>query len=502
MRLPRRGCALALTILALASIGCTQAEAPPPEDPAPGYVPRAVYCADGSGSLCGVIPSMIGPDSPVDQPTFGYPGLTNDVQNANEDSQSPFDNMAWQMFVALNQPGASGSGYVWGDFIRVEEVFGHTPASPCANPDNLPVFEIAAKSGGQPSDRTEEFLQAATNLPLIDRNGNWALFDRRMNDVELKYLKNSQWDLTTLAGQEAFVEAGHTVDFTESEPKMNGTLGAMELKMAWRILDPGKGDDPSAYITTRGLVAVDSSLVYGSDQPICDEVTLGLVGFHILQKNPKHGVLLPEWIWASFEHQDNVPEAPEACDPVESGCYLLAKPPAVCAAPTDATGIYSFFDSGCTDSTGTSCAANVAPKLIGSEDTYLWSSTQPYAGRYLNGGQYGTQAVRCWQIYALTRKLNEQWRAALANAGSVMRNYTLIGTQWGATVEPEPGKWENNAVPSFLSNSTMETYIQTEKFGSCIDCHRSATLAYTATDSSAKKVTYPADFSFLLGLAE
>jgi hypothetical protein len=68
-------------------------------------------------------------------------------------------------------------------------------------------------------------------------------------------------------------------------------------------------------------------------------------------------------------------------------------------------------------------------------------------------------------------------------------------------VEPRPGVFVNGAVPAFLSNATLETYIQTAELGTCIGCHQGATLAYT-TEVGGQKQTYDANFSFLLGLAE
>lgn len=481
----------AVTGLLVLVTACTPREEPPPPPTPEAYVPQAVFCADGSGSPCGVMPSMIGDDPALPQKGVGYEGLSDHVDSFDEDIQTPFDNMAWQMFVALNQ--STGGEYVWQGYTRVEAVFGPSPTPLCPNPENLPVFSLTSKSDGQPSGRDDEFLQAATNKPLIDRNGNWTVFERRLNDVELGYLKNDERDLTTLAGQEAFVKAGHQVDFTESAPVANGTLGAIELKLAWRILDPAKGDDPSRFLTLDALLAVDASEVRGSTQPICAPVQLGLVGFHIIQKNPELRALLPEWIWASFEHQDNVPDSPNACDPVESDCYLRPKDPVVCTAPEGAPGTYSYFAAGCTD-----CPVNQAPELLASEKFYLWSPEQPYAAPYRYDDRYGTQVVRCWQIYHLTRALNAQWQEKLGAQSSVLANYMLIGTQWGANVEPIEGTIDNGAVPAFMSNSTMETYIQTKEYGSCIVCHQNATLAYTGD----KKETYDANFSFLLGLAE
>ena len=187
---------MAITLLALTA--CSEPAAPPAASnestatptPAPTYTPQPVYCADGSNALCPVIPSFIGPDSALSGQ--GYQGLSHNVTSAKDDPQTPFDNMSWQMFVALNwqasQPGGdpasglSGAGPVlWQSWARPEDVFGG-PTGLCDNPNNLPRFDIIAKSGRQGS-RDEEFIQA-TGQPLIDASGNWTLFERRLNDIE------------------------------------------------------------------------------------------------------------------------------------------------------------------------------------------------------------------------------------------------------------------------------------------------------------------------------
>ena len=78
--------------------------------------------------------------------------------------------------------------------------------------------------------------------------------------------------------------------------------------------------------------------------------------------------------------------------------------------------------------------------------------------------------------------------------------YQLIGTQWGAAVETtNPLTFPPGAVPPFLSNTVLETYIQTyfpagNNFGtgSCISCHSVATLS-----TNQAVLT---NFSFLPGL--
>ena len=70
----------------------------------PQYTPQAVFCAQTTvpNALCSVLPSYIGPD-PILKNKPGYNGLRGDPpKDIAGDVETPFDNMAWQMFVALN----------------------------------------------------------------------------------------------------------------------------------------------------------------------------------------------------------------------------------------------------------------------------------------------------------------------------------------------------------------------------------------------------------------
>jgi hypothetical protein len=480
-----------------------------------GYRPTAVFCATGGAALCPILPAFIGPDKAIEGAMLGYPGIRLPVSSADADVQSPFDNMAWQMFVALNwragprgdaAQGLAGEGRrVWQDWPRVEDIFGPAPVTPtCANPGRLPLFTIASDGKGHPSARNEEYLQASTDLPLIDVNGNWTLYERRLDPIEAGYLRNPAHkpgvNLTTLAGQEAFLAIGGKVDFPESATAPLGRRGAMEIKASWRILDPARGDDPGRYLTMRALLEVSPELVEGH-APVCAPVTLGLVGMHILQKNPAFGKLLAEWIWASFEHVDNAPLAAAACDPTGNAdfpCKTIEQKSCGAGAPDPSTR-YSYFDRAADRPEAT----NVAPVASSQGPAFQWRREQPYAGAYRQTplGE-SPQAVRCWSVYALTGDLNEAWQAELRRARSVLANYLLIGAQWGGNVEQIPdGQLPTDAVPGLLSNLTLETYIQnlTKPVdgagpGSCVGCHAGATLPTRAFAGS--------DFSFLPSLAQ
>src|SRR5215213_773114 len=188
------------------------------------YVPAAQLCADGSSALCSKLPAYIGNDPPLQHPGTGYSGLFGPLPTSTDnDVQTPFDNMAWQMFVALNwaasavnQPPAQGltapGPRVYQKYRKVSALFGNsTKRAACNSTLALPIFYIGSDGNGNPMPNNEEYFQASTNLPLIDVNGNWAIFERRVNDVEAQYLLapngQSSQTLTTIAGQTNFIKS-------------------------------------------------------------------------------------------------------------------------------------------------------------------------------------------------------------------------------------------------------------------------------------------------------
>jgi hypothetical protein len=506
-----------LLLLALASPSSEQKAAAP-------YRPKAQYCyapqgqQNGGSPLCPIIPGNIGPDPILDQ-RVAYNGITGSrPTSSNNDAQTPFDNLSWQTFVALNwtlgketQPadqGLKGDGRrVWESWPRVAEIFGNGPVqASCTVPDGAMVFSIASNGKGQPVGQNEEYIQAATDDPLIDVSGNWTIYERRVNELERTYLRapngNPSWTLTTVQGQKNLVAGGGTVDFPAVGPKGVPPTGAIEIKAAWRMLDPAKREqNKKKYYLVPALLKVAPDLVT-QKTPICATVDMGLVAMHIIQKNPDtHNSLKPEWFWSTFEHVDNAPLAQKACDPASPASCTWFGNLNCTAESTGRASDYSYFNPACPG-----CAVNQSPKRSSSNPNFAWNSTQPFAKSYLvppaPGGR-GTQVSRCWAVYSLTDDLNRQWRGQLAQIGSVFQNYMLVGTQWGASITSTPDpKVPKNAVPSYLSNTVVETYLQTlykqdDPFstGSCVSCHSEAFLLVPG-----KKVS--SNLSFLPLLAQ
>ena len=485
------------------------------------YVPRAVFCATLSNAPCSQIPGYIGPDPRLKVPA-GYSGLFGPPPTqASGDVETPFDNMAWQMFVALNWAasetrniaavGLTKPGQrVWQTYRKVSSLFCNSPVQAVCPNNGLPVISIGSDGNGNPAPNNEEYFQASTNLPLIDINGNWTMFERRVNDVEAAYLlaPNGQFSqtLTTLDGQRNFIKSHPKgASFTPSRATPLGTPGSIEIKVSWRILDPTKGDDPSRYYTQQAVLAVAGDLVNGGNK-VCATVTLGLVGMHIIQRNPvdpRNAALLPQWIWATFEHVDNAPMAMVPCH-VNTGCgpepnYING--PTCGAAAPGRSARYSYYNQ----NSGTQ-NTNIIPKSVNPNNSgsFPWNSSQPYAQGATTPATAMPQATRCWEIFPTTAQLDLQWQTKLASYNSPLKNYFLVGTQWGGTLEPRKTQLPLNAVPAMLSNLTLETYIQnytgsmkdTPGPGSCVSCHgQFATLAVGNPPP-------PSDFSFLPGLAD
>ena len=121
---------------------------------------------------------------------------------------------------------------------------------------------------------------------------------------------------------------------------------------------------------------------------------------------------------------------------------------------------------------------------------FMWQTKPPYAKNYLMDGKYGTQVVRCWDIYDSAKNVTAQFQAALV--GTPWANYMLVGAQWAeANASEFPSPVMPFAAPFYLTNTTLETYLQlspiivngkpsNSKPGSCIACHN------LATDSAQK----------------
>ena len=381
----------------------------------------------------------------------------------NTAAQAPFDHHAWQAFVALNWPLAADGApaatiaaspdtrRAWFRFARRDNVFGRSRATACPDPANAVV-------------QTRDLAQADGSV-LIDQSGNFVVYETRMNPVAEAYIRDNSLD--SRAGQAAFDP--QPVEFPQGRIGALATPASVLLKTAWRIMTAGE----TGYLTASGLVYVPADRSAAAE-PLCLQATLGMVGMHIVTRVASGNG--DEWLWSTFEHRDNVPVAGSARQVNSLFAHELF--PEGCTHPADAADrSWSFYNPSRTD----------RPTNTPSGADWSWAARPPHARI---GGRPATppQIVRCWHLLKGTRAVNSTWQARLAD--TVLYNYMLVSSQWrGANISPI---FPHGELPRFLTNTMVETFIQTDPQGTCLGCHAAAR---TATGADA-------NFTFLLGVAE
>jgi len=401
-----------------------------------------------------------------------------------------FERQQWAAFIALNWPmdakgrprqrlGERGQPQ-WTGWIETYQVFkpdgsapdpwgGATRSLPLADSVQLPVADttdaarlpavsnrnarvLHNRSSTRKLNVADEVNQAFS-FAIWDQNGSPVHYESLINRVQYDFIvKNGLYEAGGLAAYLAKVgklklPAGRFAD---------NRLGAVELKLAWRVLDPAK-DDFNRYLTQPAYVAAA-----GAGAPRWTPVTVGLVGFHIAQKTET----APQWIWSTFEHVDNVAVDRLARIRTADGSRRALRP--------------SFNDPDCEW-----CPVNV-PIQAGAD------------------GKRRTQITRMVPISRETAALNARMRDSLAKAGSKLQYYEMVGTQWPVdpASPPETGAAFPGAVanmsggkplPTYLANTVMETFAQVGNApaneqprsvststrpvfgtGSCMGCHASS----------------------------
>jgi hypothetical protein len=187
---------------------------------------------------------------------------------------------------------------------------------------------------------------------------------------------------------------------------------------------------------------------------------LGLIGFHAVHKTAGR----PQWVWTSFEHKQNVPDRDE-----------------VTASKFD--GPYSFFSVDCKDHCPVQNATPPRP----------WDPDPTLELRFRRDDSFKSQIVRETPLTNAAKNMNKIFQSMLQN--TVWKNYMLISTQWPTASPcrtlhtpsadaPAPNTdfikqpdMTCSPAPTFMANSTLETYSQGKvpiASSSCIGCHGNA----------------------------
>ncbi len=116
--------------------------------------------------------------------------------------------------------------------------------------------------------------------PLPAQNGTYTRYFTAYNQLEFNQI----------AAQKLYLRANLPMS------DVGFSAGSIDVKAAW--MDMSGVKNPQRYYTRTAY------LMDPFANPItCRQVTVGLVGLHIVQKTPSR----PQWVWSTFEQIDNVP---------------------------------------------------------------------------------------------------------------------------------------------------------------------------------------------------
>jgi hypothetical protein len=489
--------------------------APQAKPPAPGLQCNAAVIADPfKGKLAGPgVPPGIIPVDDADKAAILGSGMpcqerVNPVGLEDiglENLQRGFDFYSWRTFIAMNSPAdpkitidqsQADTPTRWEDMDNFKQLLdvmlppGLLPpkwptdrAGMMAERERLIPEECRALNKQMPDRMVVKMIEESFNEPfktgpLIDQQGHYAIFDILMNRQMFDYILKH--NLFTKAGQMSAANSGLAVDFPPGQ-NSDGTLGAFMLKVSWKILVADE-------INAKNFHMVKALVLMPPGDPKvkrpCLPETLGLIGFHAVHKTASR----PQWIWTSFEHVKNVPDKDEV-------------------AKSDFHGPYSFYDASCKDD----CAAvNATPPR------QFWQP-DPALQLKFKDPKYKSQIVRETPLTDAAKNMNTIFHSMLH--GTVWENYMLLSTQWPSVFnctnlkvdfQRQPDMTCSPA-PTFLANSTLETYSQAEDQGgvplatsSCIACHGNAVSFQTrpASPKPGELNLNQSDFTFMLEKAQ
>jgi hypothetical protein len=198
---------------------------------------------------------------------------------------------AWNLFLHVNQSRDTGTlsekgPRLWQTWKSSDEVYLHDGSAPAAWGEHTDLKKALLKEHKMDhgnintlltNNATDDVSFAGGNV--LDNNGQPIWYEVRMNKHVFEYIVSNE--LYNVDGQIAL--------FNNATRKVNFPIDSMELKLAWKILDP-KTDDVTSYYTSEVLVKTKTGH---------KEATVGLVGMHIVSK------LIPQWFWMTFEYNKN-----------------------------------------------------------------------------------------------------------------------------------------------------------------------------------------------------
>lgn len=440
------GLALAGTAVLAACNGTDEAE-----------VASAGGCPEGFGWAEG-LPAHFAPDAPF--PT----------QFSADADDCLFQQWSWEAF-------AWATAMIDGQprFMSLKTMEDLDPDGAAAPAGVLRLTPRSTKAHSLPTEDYDAAFVEADGSVLVGQNGYPVYASVHMND---SYFATAQQNLIVNGGYQANAGADTPgaagadcgeLGEPEDANKAYFQCGAAVFKATWLRLQDGETAPEGAYVTTaevpvlKNLCTKVACTVVATDQFV--EAQVALVGLHVVGYVEHH----PEFLWATFEHQDNSPSFAD-------GTFEFSD-------ASDPRG-YTFYAAGTPFTQDKVLVPNQPanagdpPLLTFDEATQTFSPITQVVQMNRTGGD--TQPNGPSNIAAV----NEASRNVMQQQNVFAANYFLVGTVWLApdsyvATNPEitdtSVQWNGKAIGSVaLANMTAETFMQSPGTGdtlNCFTCH-------------------------------
>ena len=353
-----------------------------------------------------------------------------------------------------------------------------TPRSTKAH--NLPVEDYDAA-----------FVEADGSV-LVGQNGYPVYASVHMND---SYFATAQQNLIVNGGYQNNVGADTPgaagadcgeIGEPENANKAYFQCGAAVFKATWMRLKDGETPPAGSYVTTaevpvlKNLCTKVSCTVVATDQYV--QARVALVGLHVVGYVEHH----PEFLWATFEHQDNSPAFPDGTFEFSTDSYPNAQ---------------TFYAAGTPFTQDKILVPNQPakqgdpPLLTFDEATQTFTPITQVIQMNQTGGN--TEPNGPANITAV----NQASQQVMQNDKAWQANYFLVGTVW---LEPDTYiasnpditntsvQWNDKAKGSVaLINTTAETFLQQPGAGdtlNCFACHNPQSFYFSDQTMPLRRV--------------
>lgn len=312
---------------------------------------------------------------------------------------------------------------------------------------------------------------------LETQNGSLIYYVSMVNDVYAYFLTGTKdggilpapTHFPTTQGELSKITAfgaAHSASFPDS------VALSVELKTSW--VEASAVSNPASYITMQGVIPTyDKTDPNHWVQNGQQTVQLALVGIHVVGSTSGH----PEMIWATFEHQDNTPNATFAYINTSNATTTVNQSTAgtwlFCA--TNSAGPFNAVHM--SNPFGTTDIVPVNPFSISPSNTIRWKAWGGASDASPNPLD-ATPAASNTEIISMNNSVR-----GMLTSGDVRANYVFEGATWTIGGAPPTGSFPsgNEVGTSKLANTTMETYQQGSNSlvgtgSNCFTCHTSNTV--------------------------